>query len=420
MLVNNIRRTITEDERDAVIAETAARLTSTGPFRESRFVPADPTRSPTAVLTTAGLDTAHTTRLIVCDPGQFSLRNGMEEDTLAALTSAMGLATGPGHLPVQWASSAVFAVVNTQRRALTRNLAVEYLARQKALASPEVQKDPDLKATGTKDLADAKGQFERQLRRAYQHAVYLAQPDPEGERYLDQVTFDDEHSSSLDGTIVWKKLAEREKVFDSGQFTAKALEHNLRNNDYGKTLSDIRAAFYSAPRLPLLYAGDKDLQHAIYDAVQQGLVEIVNGAGEPVAVTAASQVNLASTGLRLARPKLPGPTGPPASGGPEQTQPGTLSVPTASGGGPGGSVAAPGQPATEQQLTFSVTQSLLGQQGAADDLAAVYKVIYSGLDEGKIAYLQTTLQIVADAELVESIKQALEQAGVNATVKNMV
>lgn len=421
MLVNSIRRTITEPERDKEIADTAARLTSTGPFRESRFVEADAKRTPAEVLTTAGLDTAHTTRLVVCDPAQFSLRNGMEEDTLAALTSAMGLATGADHLPVQWASSAVFAVVNTQRRALTRNLAVEYLARQKALTSPEVQKDPDLKATGTKDLADAKAQFEKQLRRAYQHAVYLAQPDPDGERYLDQVTFDDEHSSSLDGTIVWKKLAEREKVFDSGQFTAKALEHNLRDNDYGKTLSDIRAAFYSAPRLPLLYAGDKDLQHAIYDAVQQGLVEIVDGGGSAVAVTAASQVNLASTGLRLARPKPPEPAAPPEGGSTatgQHVSPGGTAAPSGNSGAPTGPTPQPGV-VTEQQLSFSVTQNLLGQQSSSDDLAAVYKALYSGLDEGSVTYLQTTLQIVAPTELVEAIRNALEQAGINATVKNM-
>ncbi|MFE0536388.1 hypothetical protein ACFW20_20445 [Streptomyces nigra] len=89
----------------------------------------------------------------------------------------------------------------------------------------------------------------------------------------------------------------------TGQFSAKGLLHNLRDHDYGKTLSDIRAAFYSAPRLPLLYGGDRDLQQAIYDAVSQGLISIVDGAGTEVAVTAPGQVNLSSTGLRLARPQ---------------------------------------------------------------------------------------------------------------------
>jgi hypothetical protein len=62
--------------------------------------------------------------------------------------------------------------------------------------------------------------------------VYLAQPDPDGERLLQEVTFDDEHSSALYGTIVWKALAERDKVFDDGQFTARALIHNLRESDF--------------------------------------------------------------------------------------------------------------------------------------------------------------------------------------------
>jgi hypothetical protein len=101
MLVNNIRRTITEAERDEVLVEFAQKLASTGPFRELKFVAADPTRSPVEVLTTAGLDTAYTTRLVMLDPAQFSLRNGAEAATLEALTAAMGLGQGAGQLPVQ-------------------------------------------------------------------------------------------------------------------------------------------------------------------------------------------------------------------------------------------------------------------------------------------------------------------------------
>ena len=136
MLVTNIRRTITDAERDQAIAEFAQKLASSGPFRELKFVPADPQRTATEVMATSGLDTAYTTRLIVLDPAQFSLRNGMEKPTIEALTVAMGLGQGAQQLPVQWASSAVYAVVNTQRRSLVRSLAVEYLARQKGPGSP--------------------------------------------------------------------------------------------------------------------------------------------------------------------------------------------------------------------------------------------------------------------------------------------
>jgi hypothetical protein len=148
--------------------------------------------------------------------------------------------------------------------------------------------------------------------------VYLAQPDPDGDRLLDEITFDEESLTALDGTLVWKALAARDKVFDRGQFTAQALVHNLRESDYGRTLSDIRSAFYSAPRLPLLHAGDRDLQQAVYEAAQAGLLSIIDSAGNEVAVTLPGQVNLVSTGLRLAKPK-PKVTTCPSCGGPDHT-----------------------------------------------------------------------------------------------------
>ncbi|SIN14374.1 hypothetical protein [Micromonospora cremea] len=442
MLVNNIRRTITDGERDRVIAQFAQRLANSGPFRDLKFVVAEPQRSPTDVLATAGLDTAYVSRLVVLDPAQYSLRNGMEQPTIAALTVAMGLGKGAQQLPVQWASSAVYAVVNTQRRGLARTLAVEYLAHQKALAAPEVQNDADLKAAGTKELASAKEQVEKALKRAYQHVVYLAQPDPEGERYLDQLTFDDEHSTALDGTIVWKALAERDKVFEQGQFGPRALLHNMRDTDYGRALSDIRAAFYSAPRLPLLYGGDRDLQQAIYDAVAAGLVDVVDGGGDPVVVTAPNQVNLNSAGLRLAKPqpKTCDACGEPLHEGPCETPTGGKTG-TGTGGGPGSTGPGKGSkpstncatcgkpvhsgacdvvsPATEQQVAFSFSRSLLSNPGDADNFASLLKTLYMALDERKISYLQGTLQLVLDKDAAADVQQRLNQIGITGTFKNI-
>ncbi|MFG1818266.1 DUF499 domain-containing protein [Kribbella sp. NPDC049174] len=438
MLVNNIRRTITDTERDQLLADFAQRLASSGPFRELKFVKADPGRSATDVLATAGLDTAHTSRLIVLDPAQYSLRNGMEEATLAALTVAMGLGTGTQRLPVQWASSAVYAVANTQRRSLARGLAVEYLARQKALAAPEVQNDDELKATGTKELAAAKEQLEKALKRAYQHVAYLAQPDPDGERYLDQITFDDENFTALDGTLVWKGLADRDKVFDTGQFGPRALMHNLREQDYGKTLSDVRAAFYSAPRLPLLYAGDRDLQQAIFDAVNEGLVSIVDGSGNDVAVTAPGQVNLTSAGLRLAKPQpqICPDCGQPAHAGecPAAVAGGDTGAETDTGKAAGtqGGPASTGQdggtpsgtdtqtPATkDKQAAFSFTSNLLSNPDNADTFAALFKTLYMALDERQVSYLQGTIQLVVDATVAREVEERLNEIGINGTFKDI-
>lgn len=435
MLVNNIRRTITETERDAVLVDFAQRLASTGPFRALHFVAADPARTPVEVLSTAGLDTAFTTRLIVLDPGQFSLRNGAEAATLEALHAAAGLGQGPGQLPVQWASSAVYAVVNTQRRSLARSVAAEYLARSKALAAPEVQADEELKATGTKELATAKEQLEKAVKRAYQHVAYVAQPDPEGERYLDQLTFDDDTLTALNGTIVWKGLAARDKVFDAGQFGAQALLHNLREQDYGKTLADIRAAFYSAPRLPLLYESDRDLQQAIYDAVSQGSLRIVDASGAAVQVTTPGQVNLTSTALRIAAPAPAG--GGDESGahvGPNDMHAGgstpTSTTASTSGGhsasgaaGSGAETAADGDngaaPSADRQVAFSFTSNLLAGAETADGFAALFRAFYMALDERQISYLQGTLQLVLDAAVFDQIQPLLSELGITATVKSI-
>ncbi len=438
MLVNNIRRTITEAERDAVLVEFAQRLASTGPFRELRFVAADATRTPAEVLSTAGLDTAFTTRLVVLDPAQFSLRNGAEAATLEALHAATGLGQGPQQLPVQWASSAVFAVVNTQRRSLARSVAAEYLARSKALAAPEVQADDELKATGNKELAAAKDQLEKALKRAYQHVAYVAQPDPDGDRYLDQLTFDDDTLTALNGTIVWKGLADRDKVFDAGQFGSHALLHNLREQDYGKTLSDIRAAFYSAPRLPLLYESDRDLQQAIYDAVSQGLLRIVDAAGTAVEVTTPGQVNLTSTALRIAAPS-PTPAsegdGAASDGGQGEAHAGGSGSTTAAGtAGAGATATAAGTGAAagagaggqatpaasaDRQVAFSFTSNLLAGAETADGFAALFRAFYMALDERQISYLQGTLQLVANSSVVDQIQPLLNDLGITVTIKEL-
>jgi Protein of unknown function (DUF499) len=423
MLVNNLRKTITDTERDQVLTEFAERLSNSGPFRKRLFIRADLARTPSQVLATAGVDDARTTRLVILDPAQFSLRNGTERDTLVALTAAVGLGTGHDRMPVEWASSAVYAVANTQRRSLARTLVTEYLARQRALATPEVQLDADLSATGNRELSDATEKLEKAVKRAYQHIAYLAQPDPDAERFLDQITFEDDNQTALDGTQVWKALVDREKVFDAGQFSGRGLVHNLRPTDYQRPLSEIRDAFWSAPRLPLLYSGERDLQHAIYEAVQSGELRITDGFGNPVAVTDPGQVNLASTGLRLASP---GKTedgepstdfvteGSPVGTYPTDTQPGSRIIRD-----PATGEEVTTEPlAAEKYVTFPLIGNLLSDPSRAEDLAQVFRTLYSILDDNKVSYAQGTLQFVMDAQSAERLADFVRSLGVNVTIRD--
>jgi hypothetical protein len=414
MLVNNLRKSVTEPEKDEVLAAFAQRLANTGPFKKRDFVSADQSRTATEVLVSAGLDDARTNRLVVLDPAQFSLRNGMERDTLNALTVAVGLGDGTDRIPVEWASSAVFAVVNTQRRGLARQTAVEYLARERALGTAEVQADAELTDTGKRELAEAKEKLEKILKRAFQHVVFLAQPDPDGSRHLEQITFEDDNQTALNGTQVWKALVEKEKAFDSGQFNAKALVHNLREEDYNRPLSEIRDSFWSAPRLPLLYDGERDLQNAVYEGVRAGTLRILDNTGGTVVVTNPSQVNVASTGLRLAQPDaMTQPTTPantsdedhsvrPAPGGVEFTSGGVILA----------------EPIAEKFISFPLLGGLLDNPGASDQLAQLFRTLYSVFDEHKASYAQGTLQLVLDAHNAALVARQVEALGLKATVRD--
>ncbi|MCX5044686.1 hypothetical protein OG921_16085 [Aldersonia sp. NBC_00410] len=192
--------------------------------------------------------------------------------------------------------------------------------------------------------------------------------------------------------------------------------------------------FYAAPRLPRLYGGDPDLQQAIFDAVSAGRLSIVDGAGTEVAVTAPGQVNLTSTGLRIARPQLAtcpncgqsahagacdtaGVSGGSTAAADEQgTSAGTGATGTATGSGTsgGGQVAA-----VEQRIEFSFTSNLLAGADAADRYAALFKALYMVLDERQISYLQGTLKLVADAAAVEHLRLLLDDLGVSATVRDV-
>lgn len=157
-----------------------------------------------------------------------------------------------------------------------------------------------------------------------------------------------------------------------------------------------------------------------------------------MAVTAPGQVNLASTGLRLAKPQAktcstcdqPAHEGP-CAGGVGDTAGGASSPVSA---GPVGDAAetrpqpAGGEepdsspkpvPVKERQVAFSFTKNLLANADSADGFAALFRAFYMTLDERQISYLQGTLQLVMQADAAEEIQQHLEELGINGTFKEI-
>ena len=437
VIFRQIRQAITPQARDDLIAETAEKLASGGPFEAKKFVdaqralPTDEARRDvaTATLTNAGIDEARTTRLVILDPAGFSLRNGMDEATKAAVEAVSGI--GPVRSPVEWASSAVFVVVNTQRRKAAREAAADFLAWKQTENSPEMAHNDTAKATAAEHRKEAYDQLVKSLKRAFQHILYLSQPTPDMPRELAEITLEEDALTALDGTTVWKELGERGKAFLSGEFTARALLHNLRDNDYSRPLAELRDAFWQAPRLPLLPGGEKDLRQAIYAAIVNGDLDLIDADGTPIPVDAPTSINLTSQGRRLAKHSAPAC---PHCG--KTTCDGSCTVvaecpkcgsATCDGNCSGvchkcEDPACDGQceivqPPKSQSVKFTIAHE--ANETTTVALTEIVGALYSALMAGDISYLQGTTELVTSPEHATAIKDAAAKLGIVAITKDL-
>jgi DNA-binding NarL/FixJ family response regulator len=301
MLFRAARSGVPDVDRDDEFAKAVERLANSGPFKEKKFVEAleDESRSSREILESAGIDDARSNRLVILDPRRFSFLNGLDEDTRRALRAAMGI--GNEKLPVQWASSAVFAVVNTQRRKNARAAVANYVAWNRVCDIDAVRLDEELKQKAGDERTSARRAMDDAVKRAYQHTVFLDQgPDGEG-RIEKAIRFDHDNQSALDGTIVWAKLVDEGKAFGPGEFNAKALLHNLLDSDYSRPLDELRDLFWKTPRMPLLPGGDGDLQRAIFEAVKAGSVRLIGNDDLERAVQRPSDIAVGSSSLHIAK-----------------------------------------------------------------------------------------------------------------------
>lgn len=420
ILLRAAKNTVTDKDRDDAIARIAEELMSTGGmFRSARFIPRNDAMSSRDVLAQAGIDDARTTRLIVLDPAQFSLRNGLERETLEAINSVEGV--GPQKLPSEWAASAIFAVVNTQRRQQVRSLAVNFLAHEVALTAPEMDQNPEMRSTAVAARAEALGNLRARIRAAYQHIAYLSQPETSMPRQVLVETFDDDFRTALNGDDVWGVLVEKDRAFEKGQFTGRVLELNLRDDDYLRPLNEIRDAFWSAPRLPLLPGGEEDLRRALFEAVRAGQLRLVDASGTDVTVTTPNEINLAQSGIRIARAGEAAPeevtqgdapgAGTPNPGSGFESETRTSSPESLERGGTG----AENHGEKNLTLTFATTTS---SPNGAEQLAQLLLGIYEAVDAQKTSYVQGTLTLIVESEAAGSVVEAATQMGLLPVIRD--
>jgi len=263
-------------------------------------------------------------------------------------------------------------------------------------------------------LKQAERDFEVAVRKAYQHLVYLTEGYGDVSR-LDEIhTFQEENQTALNGQTAWKALVERGKAFDVGTFDAKVLLANLRDNDYGRPLDELRNSFWNSPRMPLLPHGESDLRRAIFEAVAAGDLRVVGADGELRAVSSETGIALNQSGLRLARPE-------------EATTP-EGSEPVSDGQGaahekepPRGDDETPSAKSAVTQVDHEVAITLTTNLDDGAQARAIYSLLLEIAEavDGDASHFQLMVKIVAPEPATAKVAQSAQAANANVNSREL-
>lgn len=417
MWFRSMRQAASDADRDDELRRAAESLANSGPFKAMRFVPEDWEASeaarlgPAEVIATAGIDDARSTRLVILDPRLYGMGNGADDETKRAIAAALG--TGDQALPVSWASSAVLCIANAQSRKVARQVAADYLAWLQVADLDAVRADEGLSTKALDEAERARKSLHLAVRRAYRHVAYLGQGEGGEGRAVREFRFEGENQSALDGTVVWAKLIEEGKAVAPGAFRSRALRVNLRDDDFGRPLDELRDLFWNSPRMPLLPEGEQDLKDAIFEAVTRQELRLTDAEGNERAVTSASEIAVGSSSLRLSRPRAADP-------GSRVFNPSTAAVPALAGStGPVGQAAGTGDKETtsqlEVQLALTMTTSLT-DAAQRNHVWDVFRRIADRVDDGDASHVQLVVRLILHQEKANDIAEAARQAGVNPTI----
>ena len=250
------------------------------------------------------------------------------------------------------------------------------------------------------------------LRKAYQHVVYVSET-----REAVSVRLDKENQTSLDGALVWKVLAEEQKTFDKDEFTRTALVHNLnlRENDFGKSLSSIRNDFYRSPRLPLLYDGDSDLKRAMYAAFQQGAVVLLAQSGAQMEPTRPGDINITSSGIMLERPQQGAESQKDGGAGPT-TEEGVIGSTgddkSVGAGGTAQPTASTGTASKEEAVTLTMMGSAFASRAEQDSGYDLFTAIATAIDDASVSFGKFSIELTVPEDVAAEIVSHLEDLGV--------
>lgn len=443
MFFKTQRSSVESASVDAVLRETAQAELRKGPFDRAVFVSAEKHVSPgatgdeltlalLAAIADASLDAAEN-RLVVLDPTFFTLLNGVDSETRVAVSAALGLnqpegwsqdLTWPTPLSSAYASSCIFALVNTQRRGYAVAAGKDFIAWQRVAEIPNVAADEDLASKAKANVTEKREELRRHLRRAFQHLVYLGEGRIAATAKLEQ-----DNQTALDGDTVWAVLDGREKVYGQQQFDSTALLFQMEDRYWGKSLAHLRADFYRSPRLPLLHGGDTDLKNALFAAVRQSDSRMVikDASGDIVEPGRASDIHL-SNSFTIERPAAapapePGTTatgstsspGEPVDASGVPTTTGTTSTPP--------EVPPPGAPTSapsaQRRVTISLTGSAFDDETQRLGANELFSGLIDAIDGGAVSFGSMQLQFIVSSQEADKIAKAAEVLGASANISDL-
>jgi hypothetical protein len=472
------RNAVEQEAIDDALRQEAQTAMTGGPFR-ARFVSAaghdleltgrELTERLIEILEGHGLDD-DSNRLFLLDPSAFTILNGVDAECRMALGAMLNLRRPHSAHADQWwpeprsaahASSCVFGVVNTYRRKTARKAAADFVAWGRVLDIDVVRNDELLKENAEAERRRAKQDMGKYLRDAFQHVVYVTESigeDGATVREAATIRFDKANQTALNGETVWAALVESDKAFSQDEFDLQALLHNLRPSDWGKPLREIRDAFYSSPRLGLLYGGDADLKRALFHAVAADAVRVVSPSGDETEPEGPGDINVQSSGLRLERPAGVGDVAVPDLHGMTVQQAAAAAAAVGLAAGPLGEGRVIGQhpgpgelvgPGTEIELIVAkpdglpeaegdettpvpphtpgpsptyakaedeVSFTLMGlafdNDGARSDAYTLLSELAALIDNGDASHIQLTINVSASRDELESVLEAAARLGV--------
>jgi hypothetical protein len=444
MFFRSQRASITDDEVNTVMRDLARAEMKAGPFDRLEFVSAeghvdlgmhgdDLTNALLGAIDSAGLDDA-STRLIVLDPAAYTLLNGQDSETRIAISAALKLNKPAGwNVDLAWPtplshvypSSAIYVLVNTQRRKQVVEAARDYIGWQRVSEIASVSADPSLSQQAKANVAARQAATRERLRKAYQHIVYLGEDRTAVTRKLDG-----DVQTGLDGHTVWLTLANSDKAFGQGEFDRVALEYQLDERHWNKSLSSLRADFYRDPRLPLLWEGDTDLKNALFAATRASDPKVVikDAAGDVVEAGSPADINLTSDRFQLAPYETVVLAGEPAGdwsagstgGDVEATEQGGGTTVAGTEAGPRVEPPSPSPPtSTETKVSISLMGSTFSEMSEKNAANLLFDTIAALVDSGKVSFGKFQIELDVDADRASAIIQAARDLGASAAEREL-